>query len=223
MADLATWITGGISAIAAVVAVYFAARADRAQRTAVVAQQEAAAAAREAAESADKAQRINIRPALHLQLSKQQGSSFFGTELAVELRVSNVGHGTAVIDCVKLFQYGNPGIEYHDTSGFEQKLREQFDEKIFVPLVGHRMEMAAAVLTLPALTDSTRALEAGATRTVFTLKFGMAGPNIRTRFNEGLTAQVVYRSMAGDLFNTEQQFADLRESEVSMPDEAEIP
>lgn len=57
--------------------------------------------------------------------------------------------------------------------------------------------------------------------TIFTLKFGMAGPNIRTRFNEGLTAQVIYRSMAGDLFDTEQQFADLRELEVGMPDEVD--
>lgn len=213
MTDLATWITGGISALAAAAAVYFAARADRAQRAAVMAQREATAAAREAAGSADKAQRIQIRPALRIDLDQQRGTNANGTPVILTLTVRNVGHGTAVIERVKLFQYGNPGVDYNDTYGFEQKLSEQFEQAIFLPLAGLPLTGAPAGLSLPALTDSTRALEAGATREIFTLSIGTpAASRIVARFHAGLTAHVIYRSLAGDEFSTHQQFADLRES-----------
>ena len=211
MIDLATW-TSVISAIAAVVAVYFSARATRAQRAAVVAQQEATAAARDAAKSADKAQRIQIRPALRINLDQQHGSNANGTPVTLTLTVRNVGHGTAVIERVKLFQYGNPGVEYTDTHGYEQKLLEQFDQAIFVPLAGLPLTGAAAGFSLPPLTDSTRALEVGATRDIFTLTIGTpAADRIVARFRAGLSAHVACRSLAGDEFSTDQQFADLRE------------
>lgn len=216
MTHLATWITGGISAVAAAAAVWFAARADRAQRTAVMAQREATAAAREAAESADRAQRIQIRPALRIALDEQCGANPNGTPSILTLSVRNVGHGTAVIDRVKLFQFGNLSLDYNETYGFEQKLSEQFEAAIFVPLAGLPLSGAAAGLMLPPLRDSTRALEVGATRELFGLRIGTpAASRIVARFHAGLTAHVVYRSLAGDEFSTDQQFADLREARSS--------
>ena len=208
MTDLATWI----AAIAALASACFAWLAVRSQRAAVDAQEEATAAAREAAASADKAQRIQFRPALHVSFQQHRDPDVDGMPVTLALAVRNVGHGTAVIEGIRLFQYGNASMEYHDTRGAEQKLTEQFDGELFLRLAGVRLE-STAELHLPPLTDIDRALETGATRTIFSLRITdtTRAARIVDRFREGLTAQVMYRSLAGDAFNTDQQFQDLRE------------
>jgi hypothetical protein len=216
MTDLATWITGGLAAVAAVASAYFAWRADRSQCAAVAAQKDATEAAKAAAESADKAQRIQIRPALHMILDARPAVDALNAPTLLSLIVRNVGHGTAVIERVKLFQYGNPSMEYHDTRGYEQRIFEQFDEEIFLRLAGDRLASGIAQLHLPQLTDIDRALETGASRTIFALRIDPPrAARIVQRFREGLTAQVIYRSLTGDEFNTDQQFADLREPGAS--------
>jgi hypothetical protein len=214
MTDLATWITGGVSALAAVVAVNFAARADRAQRTAVAAQREATQAAREAAEAADRVQRIQIRPALSLEWADRRVLPANNAPILLSRVVRNVGHGTAVIEHIKLFEHGNLRVEFHDTRGIEQKIVEQFDVELFQPLEGVLMHSIPVELYIPPLTDIDRALEVGATRALFELKIGAEhAPRISAKFREWSSAEVLYRSLSGEEFSTDQQFADVREGE----------
>lgn len=206
MTDLATWITGGVSAIAAAVSVFFAFRADRAQNA-------AAAAAREAATSAEKAQRIQVRPALRFEWTQERELPPIH-QVRLSLQIRNVGHGTAAIERIRLLEHGNPRVEFHDTRGIEQRLIEQFDAELFQVLEGVRIDAIPVTLRIPSLTDVDRALEVGASRALFVLKIPEAhAPRIVQRFRERSSAQVVYRSMAGEEFNTDQQFADLREPE----------
>lgn len=214
MTDLATWITGGVSALAAVVAIYFAARADRAQRTAVIAQQEATQAAREAAESADKAQRIQVRPALRLQWTERPLLPANNAPIVLSLEVRNVGHGTATIERVRLLEYGNLRVEFHDTRGAEQRIVEQFDTEIFQRLEGVLMQAIPVQLRVPPLTEVDRALDVGAIRVLFELEIGAAhAARIIAKFRQHCSANVQFRSMAGEEFNTDQQFADLRNAQ----------
>jgi hypothetical protein len=218
MTDLATWITGGVSAGAAVVAVYFAARADRAQRTAVAAQREATQAAREAAASADKAQRIQVRPALSLEWTERRALPANNAPILLSHVVRNVGHGTAEISRIQLFEWGNLRVDFQDTRGLEQKLAEQFDTDIFQRLEGVRMQTIPVELCIPPLTNTNRALEVGATRALFELKIPAEhAPRIATKFREHSSAQVSYRSLTGDEFNTEQQFAEVKGTERRRP------
>lgn len=75
-----------------------------------------------------------------------------------------------------------------------------------------RMSTILVELSMPVLTDTDRGLEVGASRVLFDLKIpGAHARRIVERFRERSSAQVVYRSLAGEEFNTEQQFADVRE------------
>lgn len=214
MNDVATWITGGISAIAAVVSVYFATRADRSQRAAVTAQLEATEAANAAAVAADKVQRIQVRPALRFEWDEQRMVPANNSPVLLSHVVRNIGHGTAVIDRIKLFEWGNLRVDFHDTRGFEQKLVEQFDTDIFQRLEGVRMHSIPVELCIPPLTNIDRGLEVGATRTLFELKIPFEhASRIATKFREHSSAHVVYRSLTGDEFNTEQQFVDAQSAE----------
>jgi hypothetical protein len=211
MADLATWITGGVSAIAAAVSVFFAFRADRAQNAAATAQREATRAAREAAESAENAQRIQVRPALRLEWNEQDLLPGINVPVMLSRVAHNIGHGTASIERIRLLEHGNLRVEFHDTRGIEQRLIEQFDE-LFQILMGVRMSTIPVELSIPPLTDIDRGLEVGASRVLFELRIpGAHARRIVERFRERSSAEVVYRSLAGEEFNTEQQFADVRE------------
>jgi hypothetical protein len=217
MTDLATWITGGVSAIAAAVSVFFAFRADRAQSAAAVAQREATQAAREAAESAEKAQRIQVRPALRLEWAEERELPANNAPILLSRLVRNVGHGTASIERIRLLEHGNLRVEFHDTRGIEHRLIEQFDE-LFLVLEGVRMNVIPAELCIPPLTDIDRALEVGASRALFVLRIPAAHAcRIAERFRERSSAQVLYRSMAGEEFDTDQQFANLRDAEHRRP------
>jgi hypothetical protein len=211
MTDLATWITGGVSAAAAVFSLIFARRADRAQSAATVAQREATQAAREAAESAEKAQRIQVRPALRLEWDERPVLPANNAPILLSRAAHNIGHGTASIERIRLLEHGNLRVEFHDTRGIEQRLIEQFDE-LFQVLMGVRMGTIPVELSIPPLTDVDRGLEVGASRVLFELRIpGAHARRIVERFRERSSAQVVYRSLAGEEFNTEQQFADVRE------------
>lgn len=218
MTDMATWITGGVSAAAALFSLYFARRADRAQGAAVTAQREANQAAREAAESAEKAQRIQVRPALRLEWDDRLELPATNAPVPLSLLVRNVGHGTAAIERIRLFEHGNLRVEFHDTRGIEQRLVEQCDVELFQVLVGVRMDAIPAELDITPLTDVDRALEVGASRALFVLKIpGAHARRIVERFRARSSAQVLYRSLAGEEFNTDQQFADLRDPERPAP------
>jgi hypothetical protein len=211
MIDLATWITGGVSAAAAVFSLIFARRADRAQSAATAAQREATQAAREAAESADRAQRVQVRPALRLEWDERAVLPGHNVPILLSRVAHNVGHGTASIERIRLLENGNLRVDFHDTRGTEQRLIEQFDE-LFEVLMGVRMGVIPVELTIPPLTDADRGLEIGASRVLFELRIpGAHARRILERFREQSSAQVIYRSLAGEEFNTEQQFADVRE------------
>jgi len=156
--DLAIWVTGGVAALAAVASSYFAWRAERSQVAAAAAQQEAAKAAQEAAGSADRAQRTQVRPTLRFEWDQGAAEDAYNVPIVLTYRVRNVGHGTAVLECVRLLEYGNLRMEFRDTRGFEQKLAEQFDVDIFQRLIGVRLDSVPARLNLPALTEGDRAL-----------------------------------------------------------------
>lgn len=210
MTDLATWMTGGVSAIAAVFSLLFARRADRAQNAATAAQREATQAAREAAESAEKAQHIQVRPALRLEWGERPVLPGNNVPIVLSHVAHNIGHGTALIERIRLLEHGNLRVEFHDTRGIEQRLIDQFDE-LFQVLMGVRMGTIPVELSIPPLTDIDRGLEVGARRVLFELR--IPGDHVRrivARFRERSSAQVVYRSLAGEEFNTEQQFADVR-------------
>lgn len=122
--------------------------------------------------------------------------------------------GQPRLSALGLLEHGNPRVEFHDTRGVEQRLIEQFDAELFQVLEGVRMDAIPVTLRIPSLTDVDRALEVGASRALFVLKIPEAhAPRIVQRFRERSSAQVVYRSMTGEEFNTDQQFADLREPE----------
>lgn len=129
----------------------------------------------------------------------------------------NIGHGTASIEQIRLLEHGNLRVEFHDTRGMEQRLIEQFDE-LFQVLMGVRMGTIPVELSIPPLTDVDRGLEVGASRVLFELRIpGAHARRIVERFRERSSAQVVYRSLAGEEFNTEQQFADVREEHRPRP------
>jgi hypothetical protein len=211
MTDVATWVTGGLAGLAAAASAYFAWRADRSQRTAVNAQQEATAAAKAAAESADKAQRTQVRPALSLEWDQRREFPAINAPILLSHTIRNVGHGTALIESIGLFERGNLRLEFHDTRDLEQKLAEQFDVEIFQRLEGVLMRSIPVELYIPPLTDIDRALEVGATRTLFKLKIpDEHAPRIASKFREHSSARILYRSLTGDEFSTAQQFADVR-------------
>jgi hypothetical protein len=204
MTDMATWVTGGIAALAAIASAYFAWRAERSQRAATT-------AAEKAADSADKAQRIQVRPALRFEWDERPEEDAYNVPIVLSYLVRNVGHGTAVIDRVRLFEHGNLRVEFHDTRGLEQKIADQFDSDIFQRIEGVRLEAIPARLNLPALTDNDRALAVGTTRVLFALKIDPAhAARISSRFRARVSAQARYQSLTGDVFDTDQQFSDVR-------------
>jgi hypothetical protein len=217
MTDVATWVTGGIAALAAAVSVIFAWRADRSQRAAAAAQGEATKAARHAAEAADRAQRIQVRPTLRLEWDQRPAEDADNVPIVLSLLARNVGHGTAVIERVRLFEYGNLRVEFQDTRGLKLQIAEQFDLEIFQRLEGVRLESIPARLEIPALTEADRALEVGATRALFALIVDPAhAARICGKFRHHTTAQVSYRSLAGEEFETDQQFSDVRTQREGM-------
>ena len=214
MTDLATWITGGAAAVAAIASAIFAWLANQSQQAAMAAQQRATEAAGQAAEAADRAQRIQVRPALRIDWDQRAAEDVFNVPILLTLYVRNVGHGTAIIERVMLFERGNPRLDFGDTRNIEQELAEQLDVEIFQRLEGVPIAAIPGGLRISPLTDNDRALEVGVTRELFVLSIAPAhAARISNNFRNHVLAIVRYRSLTGEVFDTDRQFADVRNAE----------
>ena len=75
-------------------------------------QAESMQSARAAVEAAARVQRLAARPVLKVGLSVQGLSDVGRTPVVFALRVQNVGHGTAVLEEVRLRVRGEPALTY---------------------------------------------------------------------------------------------------------------
>lgn len=198
------WVFGALSVLATFISAYFAWRAVQAQR-------EAASAAKQAAASAERIQRIQFRPAIVFEWDQEPELPGVNAAQVLRLNIRNVGHATAVLERIRLFEYGNLRLDYTETHGTGQRQLEDFDVEFFQTLAGARLAVYPASASMLELNDQQRAMEVGAVRALFAIKIPAAhADRVIGRFREGATARVSYRSLAGEEYDTEEQFADLR-------------
>jgi hypothetical protein len=125
-------------------------------------QKDAAEAARATVESAERAQRTTSRPIIRLSLEWHRVLAANNSPIDFVIRVKNVGHGTAVVEQVQIFTWGNLNVSYARTDvGHHPSLEEQFDSDVFLRLLGMRMSALPATLEISPLTEATRAIDVG--------------------------------------------------------------
>ena len=175
-------------------------------------QRDTAQAARATVEAAERTQRIASRPALLLYSDWQREFEASNSPMTLLVGVKNVGHGTPVVERIQISQWGNPPqLDYRTTeSGNREQLEQQFDVEIFQRVVGDRLETLSATLNLESLAEGTRALEVGGKRFIFRLHVRGADYERVVKGFTHVSANVGYRSLAGETFDIAEQFAALR-------------
>jgi hypothetical protein len=191
----------------------------RLQKEAIEAASRAAASQHAAAEtlritleSARFAQELAFRPALKFSWEVRGHIPDVGhSPVVFAATVTNVGHGTAVIERVRILTQGVARLEYSNAEGEElARLAEEFDREVFQRLAGTRLETLAAQLTLAPLTDSARALEVGGRLDIFRLQLYAHQAELLEPNLAAATVHLSYRSLAGARFETAEQFAQSR-------------
>jgi len=191
----------------------------RLQKEAIEAASQAAASQHAAAEtlritleSARFAQELAFRPALRVAWEVRGHVPDVGhSPVVFAATVTNVGHGTAVIERVRLFLQGVARLEYSKAEGEElERLKEEFDREVFQVLAGARMEDLAAQFTLAPLTDSTRALEVGGRLDLLRVQLYAHQAELLERSLAAAGVHVSYRSLAGTRFEAPEQFTQPR-------------
>jgi hypothetical protein len=176
-------------------------------------QHEAAEALHAAMDSARRAQELASRPVLRFSWEVRGRVPDVGhSPVVFAAAVTNVGHGTAVIERVRILTQGVLRIEYSSAEGEElERLKEHFDREVFQRIAGTQMETLSAHLTLAQLTDSTRALEVGGRLDIFRLQLYAHQAELLEHGLESAAVHVSYRSLAGARFEAADQFADLKD------------
>jgi len=135
-----------------------------------------------------RAQELAARPVLRLAWDVRGRVPDVGhTPVVFAASVTNVGHGTAVIESVRLLTHGVVRVAYSSAEGDElERLKAEFDREVFRSITGGKLD----VLRVQLYAHQAELLEHGL---------------------EAVSVQVSYRSLAGTRFETAEQFADLRE------------
>jgi hypothetical protein len=175
-------------------------------------QHDTATALASAMDAARRAQALAARPALRFAWEVRGRVPDVGhSPVVFAACVTNVGHGTAVIERVRILTHGSVRLEYSSAEGEGlERLKEDFDREVFRNLAGTALSTLAAHLTLAPLTDSTRALEVGGKLDIFRVQLYAHQAEL---FEQGLQAAGVhlsYRSLSGARFESAEQFEDLR-------------
>ena len=167
---------------------------------------------RSAVESARLAQELALRPVLHLALEVRGLIPDVGhTPVVFAGCVANVGHGTAIIERVRLAAREVVHLDYTSTAGSaQQQLEDQFDRELFRSLAGAKLSDLSARLTLTPLLDSSRALEVGGRVDLFRLQVFGHHADLVEEACRGLGISVQYRSLTGACFDASEQFSGLR-------------
>jgi hypothetical protein len=176
-------------------------------------QHDTAEALAEAMDSARRAQELAARPVLKLAWEVRGRVPDVGhSPVVFAASVTNVGHGTAVLERVRILTRGVVRLDYSSTEGdAHERLKGEFDREVFRSIAGTEIATLEARLTLAPLTDGTRALEVGGKLDVFRVQLYAHQAELLEHGLEAATVEVSYRSLAGARFETAQQFADLRE------------
>ncbi len=176
-------------------------------------QHDAAEALHAAMESARRSQELAARPVLRFSWDVRGRVPDVGhSPVVFAATVTNVGHGTAVIERVRILTQGVLRLTYSSTEGDGlEHLNDEFDREVFQRIAGTRMETLSAHLTLAPLTDSTRALEVGGRLDIFRMQLYAHQAELLERGLESAAVHVSYRSLGGARFEASEQFADLKD------------
>lgn len=176
---------------------------------AAASQHAAAETLRVTLESARFAQELAFRPALRFSWEVRGHVPDVGhAPVVFAATVTNVGHGTAVIERVRILTDGIARLEYSKAEGDEHaRLAEEFDREVFQRMAGTRLETLSAQLTLAPLSDTTRALEVGGRLDVFRVQLYAHQAELLESSLAAATVHVSYRSLAGTRFEAAEQFA----------------
>jgi hypothetical protein len=165
----------------------------------------ALASATAAVEAATRIQRLAARPVLKIGLDVQGLSDLGRTPVVFALRARNVGHGTAVIEQVRLLIRGEPVLTYGpDTADLPARI----DREVFLRAVGASVQSLSGKLHVMALRDDARALEAAGSLDL--LRVQVFAHNAET-VEQGLamlSAEVGYRDLDGRRYTSADQFKE---------------
>ena len=126
------------------------------------------------------------------------------------LRLQNVGHGTAVIDEIRLVVRGEPALTYG--SGLAQtnaELARRIETEVIPHAVGSSLQALSGKLTVTALTDDARALEASAGLDLLRVQVFAHNADAVEQGLETLSAEVSYRDLDGGHYTSAEQFRSL--------------
>lgn len=169
-------------------------------------QAQAIQSARAAVEAAARVQRLASRPVLRIGLAVQGLGDVGRTPVVFALRVQNVGHGTAVIEEVRLRVRGEPALSYDTaTAGLAQRV----DSEVFQRAVGASLRSLSADLHVMPLTDDARALEAAGSLDLLRVQVFAHNAEAVEQGLTTLSAEVGYRDLDGGRYTSAEQFRSL--------------
>jgi hypothetical protein len=167
--------------------------------------------AQAAVEAAARVQRLAARPVLKIGLTIQGLSSDVGrTPVVFALRLQNVGHGTAVIEQIALHVRGELALTYG--GGIPEsnaQLAARIETKVFTPAVGASLQALSGKLTVTALADEARALEASGALDLLRVQVYAHNADAVEQGLETLSAVVSYRDLDGGHYTSAEQFRSL--------------
>jgi hypothetical protein len=162
--------------------------------------------ARAAIEAAARVQRLAARPVLKVGLAVQGLSDVGRTPVIFALRVQNVGHGTAVLEEVRLRVRGQPALTYGVGT---DELAGRLDAQVFQIAVGASVESLSGKLQVLALTDEVRALEAAGSLDLLRVQVFAHNAEAVEQGLATVSAEVSYRDLDGGRYTSSEQFRSL--------------
>jgi hypothetical protein len=175
-------------------------------------QAQALPSAQAAIEAAARVQRLATRPVLKIALTVQGLSSDVGrTPVVFALRLHNVGHGTAVIEQVELHLRGAAVLTYGGgVAESNAQLARRIETEVFAPAVGASLQALSGKLTVTALADEARALEAAGALDLLRVQVYAHNADAVEQGLETLSAVVSYRDLDGGHYTSAEQFRSLK-------------
>jgi hypothetical protein len=170
--------------------------------------------ARAAVEAAARVQRLAARPVLKVGLGVKGLMDVGRTPVVFFLRVTNVGHGTAVIEQVRLLVRGEPALTYGSADAGPgptaaqraAQLAAQVETRVFQRAVGASLQALSGHLTVLPLTDDVRALEVSGCLDLLRVQVYAHNADAVEQGLRTLSAEVSYRDLDGGLYTSTEQF-----------------
>ncbi len=169
-------------------------------------QAESIQSARAAVEAAARVQRLAARPVLKVGLSVDGLADVGRTPVVFALRIQNVGHGTAVLEEVRLRVRGEPALSYGPGAN---DLEGRFDAQVFRRAVGASVQSLSGQLRMVALTDDARALEAAGALDLLRVQVFAHNADAVEQGLATLSAEISYRDLDGGRYLSTEQFRSL--------------